>query len=66
MTHKPEPNRRCDHCGAGMTEGYCIDGGAEYYCADDCLHAHYTPAQWSEMYADGESDSYWTTWEDEE
>lgn len=61
-----DDTRRCDHCGAVMTEGYCIDGGAEYYCTDSCLHAHYTPEEWEDLYDDGNSDSYWTQWEGEE
>ena len=54
--------RKCDECGAGMNEGYCIDSGCEYYCSDECLHKHYTPEEWLEAYADGDGDSYWTTW----
>ncbi len=54
--------RTCDECGAGMNEGYCIDSGCEYYCSDACLHKHYSPKEWEEAYADGDGDSYWTTW----
>ena len=54
--------RKCDHCGKGMWEGYCIDQGTEYYCSDKCLHKHYTPKQWEDMYEDA-GDSYWTQWE---
>lgn len=53
--------RKCDECGAGMNEGYCIDS-VIYYCSDECLHKHFTPEEWEEAYADGEGDSYWTTW----
>ena len=53
--------RKCDECGAGMNEGYCIDS-VIYYCSDACLHKHFTPEEWEEAYADGEGDSYWTTW----
>jgi len=49
-----------------MRQGYVIDSGTASYCGDACLHKHYTPAQWVEMYADGEGDSYWTEWEEEE
>jgi hypothetical protein len=26
------------------------------------LHKHYSPKEWEEAYADGDGDSYWTTW----
>jgi len=63
MTKYP---RTCDHCGAGMNEGFVIDGGAYYYCTEPCLHANMTEAEYLDAYDDGEGDSYWTTWEDEE
>jgi hypothetical protein len=53
--------RECDECGAGMNEGYYIECG-EYYCSDVCLYKEITPKEWEELYADGEGDSYWTTW----
>jgi len=56
----------CDECGKKMSEGFCIDAGAEYYCTEKCLHKHYTKEQWAEMYDDGNSDSYWTTWEEDD
>ena len=58
--------RTCSHCGNGMYEGYCIDAGLEYYCSDECLHKHYTEEEYLELYDDGNGDSYWTEWEDEE
>jgi hypothetical protein len=57
--------RNCTECGAAMREGYVIDDGAEYYCGDVCLHENYLAHEWDEMYADGEGNSYWTTWEEE-
>lgn len=54
--------RECTACGKGMNEGYCIESGIEYYCSDACLHTEITPEEWLELYADGEGDSYWTTW----
>lgn len=57
--------RKCSHCGKPMSAGYVIDGGSEYFCSDECLHKHYTPEQYKEMYADGEGDSYWTEFEEE-
>ena len=58
--------RQCDECGAKMRQGLVIDSGTAYYCGEACLHKHYTPAQWADMYADGEGDSYWTEWEEGE
>ncbi|MPN56043.1 hypothetical protein SDC9_203729 [bioreactor metagenome] len=43
--------RVCDECGKIMVEGYCIDGGMEYYCSDECLHKNYTKEQWLAIYA---------------
>ena len=58
-----DPPRTCDACGAKMDDGYCVEGGMEYYCTDACLHKHYTPAEWAELCSDGEGESYWTEWE---
>lgn len=57
--------RECTACGKGMNEGYCIEGGIEYYCSDECLHTEVTPAEWDELYADGEGDSYYTDWSED-
>ncbi len=54
--------RECTACGKGMNEGYIIGDGMEYYCSDACLYLHMTPAEYLELHADGEGDSYWTTW----
>jgi hypothetical protein len=62
MTHA----RQCTDCGAGMNEGYVIEQGESYYCSDICLHNNYTPAEFDALYDDGEGDSYWTEWEEEE
>ena len=53
----------CDSCGTPMNEGYCLFGGEQYYCTDECLHANYTKDEWDEMYKE-EGDSYWTEWHD--
>lgn len=61
--------RKCDKCGKGMNEGYCIGGGEEYYCNPECLHQVYTTQEWEEMYEaedNDNSDNYWTEWETEE
>ena len=57
--------RICSHCGKDMNEGYVIAGGIEYYCSDTCLHEHYTPEEWEDMY-DDDGENYWTEWENEE
>lgn len=54
--------RECMACSKGMNEGYCIEGGMEYYCSDACLHTEITHEEYMELYADGEGDSYYTTW----
>lgn len=56
---------KCDECGSGMNEGYCINGGEQYYCNEECLHANITPEEWEELYEDG-GDSYWTEWDAED
>lgn len=43
--------RVCDECGKLMVEGYCITGGEEYFCSDECLHKNYTPDEWLAIYA---------------
>lgn len=54
--------RRCSHCHKIMTEGYCIEGGQEYYCSDECLHEHMTDEEYLELYDCGSGDTYWTQW----
>ena len=57
--------RKCDECGVGMNNGYVINGGEQYYCSDTCLHKHITPEEWLDLYDEGNSDSYWTEWEED-
>ena len=57
--------RECTACKGGMNEGYCIEGGIEYYCSDACLHTEITHEEYMELYADGEGDSYWTDWSED-
>lgn len=57
--------RKCDKCGDGMDEGYVVGGGEKYYCSEECLHKDFTEEEWSQMYAAGEGDSYWTEWEED-
>ncbi len=35
-----------------MNEGYCIEGGEEYFCSPKCLTTKYAPSQWLELYGD--------------
>ena len=58
--------RMCNVCEALFDEGYCVGGGEEYYCSDECLHKHYTQDEFNEMHAEGNGDTYWTSWECEE
>ena len=53
--------RTC-HCGKKMFEGYCIEGGEAYYCSNKCLLENLTQAEYDELYADGDGESYWTSW----
>ena len=57
-------SRKCSHCGKEMSVGYCVHGGEEYYCSDDCLHEHYSEEEYLALYDDGNGDSYWTEWDD--
>jgi len=41
----------CDECGKLMTEGYCLGGGEEYYCSDECLYKNYSHEEFLAMYA---------------
>lgn len=56
--------RFCSNCGKPMGWGYCINGGCEYYCSDECLNKHYTEEEFEQMYDKGKGDSYYTTWID--
>jgi hypothetical protein len=54
--------RQCSCCEDGMSDGYVIDGGCEYYCSDECLHTKYTADEVKEMDM-GEDNNYYTHWE---
>lgn len=61
----------CDNCGAGMKEGYVIEGAGEAYCSDSCLHKNVTPEDFLDFYIGFKDDDddigdiqiYWTEWE---
>ncbi len=56
--------RVCSECSKPMTEGYCIENGAEYYCSEECLHKNLTDEEYENLYDDGRGNSYWTSWVD--
>jgi hypothetical protein len=57
---------KCSNCNKLMNEGYVINGGQEYYCSNKCLNIHITKKKWLEMYDNGNRDSYWTEWTEDE
>lgn len=66
-TNEENEDRKCSACGAGpLAAGFCIDGGASYYCSEECLHKEITPEDYAELHDDGNGDSYWTEWEDDD
>lgn len=58
-------DRNCNECKTPMNSGFCINGGVEYYCDEKCLHKHFSPEEYNDLHDNGNGDSYWTTWEDE-
>lgn len=52
----------CSECGKVHDEGFCVNGGDEYYCSEECLHKHYSKEEWEEMYEEDEYNNYWTQW----
>jgi len=58
--------RKCDKCNKVFNEGYCIEGGEEYYCSKECLLKVMTEEEFDDLYDNGNGDSYWTSWECEE
>lgn len=58
--------RKCSQCGKEMNEGYCIHDVEVYYCSDECLEQNMTHEEFLELYANGEGDSYYTEWEEED
>jgi hypothetical protein len=57
--------RVCTHCKCLMISGYVIDGGLEYFCSSYHLHKYYTAEEFTAMYDDGNSETYYTDWENE-
>ena len=48
----------CTECENYSNEYYVIGDGFEYYCSDQCLHKHYTPTEYEEMFE--QDNAYWT------
>lgn len=61
MPSENEELRECTNCGKDMASGYVIDDGLEYFCDDDCLHSHYSPEEYEELF--DQDAAYWTEWE---
>jgi hypothetical protein len=55
---------KCNCCGNGMNVGYCVLGGEQYFCSDECLHVTIQMDEWLELVAS--EDSYWTEWTNED
>lgn len=55
--------RVCSECGKIMNHGYCIENGMDYYCDDDCLYKNIDEDAYSDLYDNGDGNTYWTEWE---
>lgn len=67
MSFNDKGERTCDACGAVMKYyGFVVENGYSHYCCEECLHKHYTEAEWVDMYDDGYGDSHWAEWYDED
>lgn len=55
---------KCTCCGTPMNVGYCVLGGEQYFCSDECLHTTIQMDEWLELVTS--DDSYWTEWNDSE
>lgn len=64
MSFNSKGQRVCDECGQVMLEGYTIEG-RKHYCSDECLNKNVTPAEYEQLYDDGNGDSCWSTFYDE-
>lgn len=61
-----EGNRVCNECGSIMIDGFVVENGAEHYCSKECLNNHYSDEEFNAMYDNGNGDSYYTEWYDED
>jgi hypothetical protein len=49
-----------------MSEGFVIEDGLAYYCSHECLEKNMTQEEYLKLYDDGNGDSYWTQWEEDD
>ncbi len=54
--------RICSECSSPMNEGYIIDNGEDFYCKESCLEKNMTKEEFIELYDNGNSDTFWTSW----
>ena len=43
-----------------MNDGYVFYDGEAYYCSDECLHQHFSEAEYIRAF--NSDDAYWTEW----
>lgn len=55
-----ENKRVCSHCGKLMNDGYVFYDGEAYYCSDECLHQHFSEAEYIRDF--NSDNAYWTEW----
>lgn len=53
--------RRCSVCGKLFWQGYCQNGGNNYYCSDKCLHYDYSETEWEDECHENKQ-SYYSKW----
>lgn len=56
-------DRLCDSCQKEMDQGYCINGGEQYFCNEKCLHSQIDKEEYERLHKDGDCDTYWTIWD---
>lgn len=55
-----QATRECHECGKVMTSGFVAD--CVPYCTEACLHKHFTPEEWADLYEEEPDLYYWTDW----
>lgn len=62
--------KKCDVCNSLMISGYCIEGGFEYRCSDECLcssggnlKTDIPKNEFDKLFDNGDGDTYYTDWE---
>ena len=54
--------RSCSKCDKIILQGYCIEGGFEYACSDECLYNLISKEEFEELISDNNSETYYTEW----